>query len=595
MMAKRDEARVLRIPGMRRILAPTVAAAFAVSLAAACAPVHMHAGAAASASSASPSASAADFASDPTGPATTPAQSDPGSAYPTAASPEHSVPASPGSPAAASSPATPGANAIAATSASVMNAVASPGGHVCGNTAVLTGPSSPPAGAVIVPAGSNSGVNLDMANTTYWFAPGVHTLGAGVYTQIDPGSGSRYIGGPGAIVDGQHINYFAFGGNSPNVTISYLTVQNFGTSGGNQDQGVVNHDSASDWTIDHTTITANAGAGVMLGSGNVLSSDCLEDNEQYGFNAYSPSGPSGLVLTGNEITGNDTYDYEAKYPGCGCSGGGKFWDVNGATVTGNWVTGNHSVGLWADTNNRGFQIRGNYIADNYANGIIYEISYNADIVDNTFVRNGIGAGPTNPGFPTGAVYISESGADTRVKSSPYPFVTPYTLLIGNNTFQDNWSGVVLWENADRFCNSPANTSSGDCTLVNPGVATLSTCNAANIAKQPYYNDCRWKTQNVLVWDNEFDFNPADLGSSCTAASGCGFQGLFSQYGTYPSWSPYQGTVVEQHITHDQDNWFVGNIYRGPWRFMAGEQGTTVTWSQWQSSNFGQDSGSILTS
>ena len=29
----------------------------------------------------------------------------------------------------------------------------------------------------------------------------------------------------------------------------------------------------------------------MLGSDNTLSYDCLKDNQQYGFNAYSPNGP----------------------------------------------------------------------------------------------------------------------------------------------------------------------------------------------------------------------------------------------------------------------------------------------------------------
>ena len=39
-----------------------------------------------------------------------------------------------------------------------------------------------------------------------------------------------------------------------------------------------------------------------------------------------------------------------------------------------------------------------------------------------------------------------------------------------NVFTDNWSGIVAWENADRFAGSPANTSTGVGTLVNPSVA-----------------------------------------------------------------------------------------------------------------------------
>ena len=141
-----------------------------------------------------------------------------------------------------------------------------------------------------------------------------------------------------------------------------------------------------------------------------------EDNQQYGFNAYSATGPQNLVLEHNEIAGNDTYNWEKRDPGCGCTGGGKFWSVDGATIKYNWIYDNHSVGMWADTNNRGFDIEHNYFEDNYDDGLVYEISYNALVRANVFVRNGLGQGPRNQGFPDGAIYVSESGSDSRVGS-----------------------------------------------------------------------------------------------------------------------------------------------------------------------------------
>ncbi len=460
---------------------------------------------------------------------------------------------------------------------------------VCGNSQILgSGPVSAPAGAVTVPAGDDSAVDFTQPSRTYWFAAGVHTLGAGQYTQILPGSGATFTGAPGAILDGEHVNLYAFGGSAADVTISFLTVRNFGTVGGNQDQGVVNHDSATGWTIDHSTLEDNAGAGTMLGSDNTLSYDCLADNQQYGFNAYSTNGPANLVIEHNEITGNDTYNWEARMPGCGCTGGGKFWDVNGAVITHNWVHGNHSVALWADTDNRGFDIEDNYVADNYNYGLIYEISYNALIKGNTFVRNGLGAGPANPGFPTSAIYISESGSDSRV---PGRYGT--TFSITGNTFLNNWGGVILWENSNRFCGSPANTSSGSCTLVAPATATLSSCNAHNISHPPYYDDCRWKTQNVMIDHNEFSFSPASIGRSCAVTNVCGFQGVFSQFGTYPSWSPFTGTTVENHIAFGQNNHFASNTYVGPWRFMSPAQGNILSWAVWQESPYHQDAGSSM--
>lgn len=481
------------------------------------------------------------------------------------------------------------ASAPSARQSTAATAHVTPPTKVCGNQAILGGgPATAPAGAITVAAGDDSGVNFGQAGATYWFAPGRHTLGPGQFTQIIPGSGATFTGAPGAVLDGQHANLYAFGGNATKVTISYLTVANFGTTGGNQNEGVVNHDSAAGWTIDHSTLTGNAGAGAMLGSDNTLSWDCLTKNQQYGFNAFSDSGPSHLVVEHSEISDNDTYNWEAHQSGCGCSGGGKFWDVDGATITGNWVHGNQSVGLWADTNNRAFNFSGNYISDNYSYGIIYEISYNAQIKDNTFARNGLGTGQTNTGFPTSAIYISESGSDRRV-----PGNYGRSFEITGNSFVNNWGGVILWENSNRYCNSPSNTSTGDCTLVAPSTATIKSCNAQNVGHAPYYSDCRWKTQNVEVSHNQFDFDPSALGPKCTLANLCGFQGVFSEYGTFPSWSPYKGNAVGNHITFGQNNHFSQNSYTGPWRFMATSQGNVVTWGAWQAKPISQDTGSTL--
>ncbi|HUA40929.1 MAG TPA: right-handed parallel beta-helix repeat-containing protein [Streptosporangiaceae bacterium] len=466
--------------------------------------------------------------------------------------------------------------------------------RVCGNRSVLgRGPSARPAGAVSVPAGDDSRINFRTPHATYWFAPGIHTLGAGRFAQIQPGAGSTFIGAPGAVLDGRRVNYYAFTGTAPDVRIRYLTIENFGSLGGDFNQGVVNASSAAGWTIDHTTIEDNAGAGVMLGSRDTLRYDCLLKNQQYGFNAYAVPGPDALTLDDNEIAENDTYNWEQHTPGCGCSGGGKFWNVDGASVEGNWVHGNHNVGLWADTNNRGFNFSGNYFDNNYAEALIYEISYNAQIKDNLFVRNAIGAGPSSPGFPTPAIYISESGSDRRVATS---YSTSFQ--ISHNVFIDNWSGVILWENSNRFCGSPDNSSSGTCTLVDPSVANIRTCTRsalqhATASQTPdYYDLCRWKTQNVDVDDNHFSFDPAAIGPDCSAARGCGYVGVFSEYGSDPSWSPYQGTAVEYHITLGQDNHFTDNVYDGPWKFMALADGETVSWSLWRS-RYGQDAGSAL--
>ena len=114
-------------------------------------------------------------------------------------------------------------------------------------------------------------------------------------------------------------------------------------------------------------------------------------------------GIKDVVVDHNEIVRNNTDRAE---PDCGRSGGAKFWAVNGAEITNNQVHDNFGVGLWADTN-RDFLFEGNLIQDNDDVGLFYEISYNAVIRNNTFRENAHEVG-RGDGFPTGAIYISES-------------------------------------------------------------------------------------------------------------------------------------------------------------------------------------------
>ena len=445
---------------------------------------------------------------------------------------------------------------------------------------MLNGPATPPAGAQVVPAGDNSatvGTDWTMnANETYWFAPGVHTLGNNQFAQIIPKDGDVFIGAPGAVIDGQHLNKYAFTQHAQNVTIEYLEVRNFVAP---NDEGVINHDFGAGWTIEHNYAHDNGGGAIFVGTNNVAEYNCMANNGQYGFQGAG----SNLTLSYNEIAGNDT----ANIQGCGCQGGGKFWDVNGATVTYNYVHNNSSVGLWADTNNRVFDIEYNYIADNADEAIIYETSYNFKIDNNTFIRNEWAGGYSNGGFANPAVYISESGGDARVSA------TYAQSSVSNNTFIDNWGGVTLYENSDRYCTSGANTSTGYCTLVNAKWSDFSTptqCQMPTVGTSPYISDCRWKTQNVTVSGNQFSLTAANV-PHCTTANLCGENGLFSMYGSI---APFVGTAVEDHIAYGQNNHFSNNTYVGPWQFMAHDQGNVVSFAKWQATPYGQDANSTST-
>ena len=453
-------------------------------------------------------------------------------------------------------------------------------GKVCDNIPA-TYPAAPAGAIVVDPAvvgDLDKKTEAAPAGSTFWLKPGTHTLGTGQYDQVVPKDNDTFLGAPGAVLDGKGHNDFAFTQHAKNVTISNLTVQNFTSP---QDQGVVNHDSADGWTIQNSTIQNNRGAGLMAGAKQKMLGNCLRNNGQYALNAYQEGDRiSGLVLSGNEIVGNNTDDWESKVPGCGCSGGVKFWAVNGADIRNNWVHDNRGVGLWADTNNNDFLIENNLIENNDGEGVFYEISYNLILRDNVFRKNALVSGKEfadrGDDFPEASVYLSESGGDSRI-----PARTSKIDIYGN-AFDNNWSGITAWENADRFCNSPANTSSGDCTRLVPKV---STCSTPSIAKSPLVDTCRWKTQNVDVHGNTFTFDPKVVG--CTNGM-CGRMALLSNYGTYPSWSPYKGDVVQNAVTFKQTNSWHGNTYSGPWKFIPFDTSRTLTSAQWTSAPYGQD-------
>ncbi len=474
-----------------------------------------------------------------------------------------------------------GPAAIKTSPASATSAPSSPPVTVCGNASLLTGPASPPPGAVSVPAGNDAAFFTGplAASTTYWFAPGSHTLGSGEYDQIDAATGDTLIGGPGAILDGQDKNDFAIEGAGTDVTIEYLTIENFTAP---QSQGAVNQDLSSGWVVENSTIEDNPdGAGVMVDSNGVLNDDCLTRNGQYGFQTYSGSDSvpvTNLTITNNEISDNDTQNYDTDGTGtCGCSGGAKFWNDLGATVTGNYIHDNESVGLWMDTDNSGFNVSDNYFSHNWDVALMYEISYNVSVTDNTFVDNGWIAGPNNPG--TGAIEVNNSGSDAAV-----PGAYNTQSVISGNVLTDNWGGVDIYEDSNRFCGTQSdNTSSDYCTLDNPGVYSVPSCTAhdtasATSSQNPdYYDTCRWKSQNILVTDNTLNLTPADIGSDCTPAQGCGFVGLYSEWGTYP---PYDGYAVPLSLVDHQGVVFSDNTYNGPFVFDSMYQGDTVSWAQW---------------
>jgi hypothetical protein len=418
-------------------------------------------------------------------------------------------------------------------------------------------------------------------------------------------------------------------------------------------------------TIDYDTIAHNyPGSGLEIGSFSEAEFDCLTGNGDYGLNAYTTydvsaltTGPQDVTVTNDEISYNDQCNYEAVpsgyFPvsppsqcgavsrlGCGCAGGAHFWNVDGSVFSNNYVHDNYDVASWWDTDNNGETIEHDYYANNFAEAVQIETSYNALMEDDNFVGNAWGTGQCGaaPGDPcetldnlAPAVYISESGGNSAVAGNADGIGT---ITISSDGFTNNWDGILLYQSSNRFCGSPDNTSTGYCTLVpgstaywgqagaapatayyandlgtSGGCGQVDLTGAKSSASPDYYDNCQWKTQNVAVSRDTFSFDSAAItGCSSSSASPCGENGLASMDASTIPWSPYQATAggfaVPDAITNcsggntfsgctSQNNFFADNTYTHTgtqnWQFFYRLLGNKVSISSWQGD--GQDSGS----
>ncbi len=497
---------------------------------------------------------------------------------------------------------------------------------------------------VVLPAGVHSYANYQLdPHTVYYLLPGTH-IGSLMADTGDSFVGGFYLG-QDSILSGDYSSSQAWAidsnstdGDQSGITIEYLTIEKYEPNG---NSAAVNPDSNTGWVIRNNLITLNvAGAGVILGSGNVLSHNCLTLNGQYGFQSEDTNswgedsltgGPYGITVVDNEISYNDTCDYEGlldnsaigwhnhnpvppKYrnPYCGTvqpdgdEGGFKLWQTNGVTIKDNYIHGNWGPGAWVDTDNANTTFVGNTITSNEGEAIVEEISYNFSITDNYLANNDWIDGLSNQDFPQAAIYISESGSDTTFGGVPacaetacanQPSYRDESVITGN-TLVNNGGNIFLWQDSNRYC---SDGSDGICTLVDGGPKgpfTISNCSAnlptASINTTDYignktgspledwWDGCLWRTENVSVTSNTIDFDPADV-LDCNHRDwpDCGAGGIFAEYGSPPDNVP--GWVIPTQLTFFQNDTWADNVYNGPSTFYAWNQGNgdnPVSWADW---------------
>jgi hypothetical protein len=85
--------------------------------------------------------------------------------------------------------------------------------------------------------------------------------------------------------------------------------------------------------------------------------------------------------------------------------------MGGLTVTHNNSHDNNGVGIWTDVENSGVVIAFNTTSNNRVAGILHEISYDAQIHDNTITNDGIDPRGTSPWYGAGIMIANSSSTN----------------------------------------------------------------------------------------------------------------------------------------------------------------------------------------
>jgi hypothetical protein len=234
-----------------------------------------------------------------------------------------------------------------------------------------------------------------------------------------------------------------YNGNAGDVTVEYLNIAHDTHT---TDATIY---TGSGWTIEHNYIhdgNGSPGVGIAIG---------YADRSTMEYNCLSKMGDYGLNIGGV----NDTFDYNEIYetsyntdPGCGCSGGGKWWGTLNANIVDNSFIDDGPGGsavIWLDNGNSGTLIQGNYFYKDYTSSVDSETGYDVDVTGNLFVDSGWGTGQGTCGSNCGGTINLNSSGGFNVPGSRYE----NSLAVSGNQFVNDWIGINIWEAGSRSCES----------------------------------------------------------------------------------------------------------------------------------------------
>jgi parallel beta-helix repeat protein len=171
---------------------------------------------------------------------------------------------------------------------------------------------------------------------------------------------------------------FAFESNAPEVSISNLTVEKYGSPA---QKGAIHAREGARWTIENCVVRLNSGAGISVGTGTRVRNCDIHHNGQIGIEGNGKD----ILIAGNRIWSNNIYGFDPAWE----AGGAKIAESSDVTFRDNHVYDNDGNGLWCDIDCRDVVYENNLVENNRHIGIFHEISFKAVIRNNTVRHNGI--------------------------------------------------------------------------------------------------------------------------------------------------------------------------------------------------------------
>lgn len=169
---------------------------------------------------------------------------------------------------------------------------------------------------------------------------------------------------------------WAFAGEARGVVISGFVIEKYA----NPAQTGAIEAAGPNWQVLNNEVRYNHGAGISATDGALVRGNRVHHNGQLGVSAHGDN----IIFDGNEIYANNIAGFDWEWE----AGGSKFAFCNGLSVINNSVHDNTGPGLWTDIDNINVVYDHNTVQNNTAMGIFHEISYDAQITNNTVRYNG---------------------------------------------------------------------------------------------------------------------------------------------------------------------------------------------------------------